>query len=74
MLNPVELWHRAVDRIRDRDPERDALRRAARAAIMLPIAAAIGFTVGPGSQTPLFSIFGAVSLLITADFPGNRLY
>jgi hypothetical protein len=72
MLNPVELWHRAVDRIRDRDPERDALRRAARAAIVLPIAAAIGFTVGPGSQTPLFSIFGAVSLLITADFPGNR--
>ncbi|MDV3123302.1 FUSC family protein [Mycobacterium sp. 21AC1] len=72
MLTPVELWHRAADRLRDRDPEHDALRRAARAAIVLPIAAAIGFAVGAGSQTPLFSIFGAVSLLITADFPGNR--
>lgn len=39
---------------------------------MLPMAAAIGFAVGAGSQTPLFAIFGAVSVLITADFPGNR--
>ncbi|MGV9800908.1 FUSC family protein, partial [Mycobacterium sp. NPDC003449] len=76
MLTPADMWRRAADRLRDlvhdKDPEYDALRRATRAAIVLPIAAAIGFAVGGDSQTPLFSIFGAVSLLITADFPGNR--
>lgn len=73
MLTPAELWHRAADRLQARDPERDALRRATRAGIVLPIAAAGGFLLGgAGSQTPLFAIFGAVSLLITADFPGNR--
>ncbi|QZH61970.1 FUSC family protein [Mycolicibacterium farcinogenes] len=76
MLTPAEMWRRAADRLRDslraRDPEYDALRRALRAAIVLPIAAALGFAVGGDSQTPLFAIFGAVSLLITADFPGNR--
>lgn len=39
---------------------------------MLPLAAAVGFAVGSGSQTPLFAIFGSVALLITVDFPGNR--
>jgi len=72
MLNPAGLWHRAGNRIRRRDPEHDALRRALRAAIMLPVAAAIGFAVGGGSQTPLFTIFGSVALLIMVDFPGNR--
>ncbi|MDH6195725.1 hypothetical protein M2272_002365 [Mycobacterium frederiksbergense] len=72
MLTPAEIWRRAADRLREKDPEYDALRRALRAAIVLPIPAAIGFAVGGGSQTPLFAIFGAVSLLITADFPGNR--
>jgi uncharacterized membrane protein YgaE (UPF0421/DUF939 family) len=66
------LWRRAVDLLRRRDPEFDALRRAARAAIVVPIAAAVGFTLGSGSQTPLFSIFGSVALLILVDFPGNR--
>ena len=60
------------DRIRARDPEYDALRRATRAAIVLPIAAAVSFAVGGGSQTPLFTIFGSVALLILVDFPGNR--
>jgi hypothetical protein len=72
MLTPAGLWRRAADRIRERDPEHDALRRAVRAAIVLPIAAAIGFAVGGGSQTPMFAIFGSVALLITVDFPGNR--
>lgn len=76
MLTPAEIWRGATERLRDRlhdkDPEYDALRRALRAAIVLPIAAALGFAVGGDSQTPLFAIFGAVSLLITADFPGNR--
>lgn len=66
------LWRRAADRIRRRDPEFDALRRAARAAIVLPIAAAVSFSVAGDSQTPLFTIFGSVALLILVDFPGNR--
>lgn len=66
------LWRRVYDRIRQRDPEYDALRRPTRAAVVLPIAAAIGFLVGSGSQTPLFAIFGSVALLIVVDFPGNR--
>jgi uncharacterized membrane protein YccC len=61
-----------LDRLRARDPDFDALRRAMRAAIVLPIAAAVSFSVGGGSQTPLFTIFGSVALLILADFPGNR--
>jgi len=68
----MQLWHRVTDRIRQRDPEHDALRRAARAAIMLPVAAAISFAIAGDSQTPLFTIFGSVALLIMADFPGNR--
>lgn len=72
MLNPAHLWRRAVDRIRRRDPEHDAARRAVRAALVLPLAAATGFALGSGSQTPLFAIFGSVALLITVDFPGNR--
>ena len=39
---------------------------------MLPVAAAVSFAVGGGSQTPLFTIFGSVALLILVDFPGNR--
>src|SRR6478736_8221710 len=61
-----------LDRMRARDPEYDALRRALRAAIVVPIAAAVSFAVGGGSQTPLFTIFGSVALLILVDFPGNR--
>ena len=68
----VRLWRHAVDRIRRRDPEFDALRRAGRAAIVLPIAAAVSFAVAGDSQTPLFTIFGSVALLILVDFPGNR--
>jgi uncharacterized membrane protein YccC len=61
-----------LDRLRARDPEYDALRRALRAAIVVPIAAAVSFAIGGGSQTPLFTIFGSVALLILVDFPGNR--
>ncbi|MGE2691946.1 FUSC family protein [Mycolicibacterium pulveris] len=69
---PVRLWRRGVDRIRQRDPEYDALRRATRAAVVLPIAAAVSFAVAGDSQTPMFTIFGSVALLIVVDFPGNR--
>jgi uncharacterized membrane protein YgaE (UPF0421/DUF939 family) len=72
MLTPARLWRRAADRIAERDPEHDALRRAVRAAIVVPIVGAVAFAVGGGSQTPLFAIFGSVSLLVMVDFPGNR--
>ncbi len=68
----AKLWRRVTDRIRQRDPEYDALRRAARAAIVVPVAAALSFTLGNGPQTTLFAIFGSVALLILVDFPGNR--
>ena len=70
-MTPTNLWRRAVGRIRKRDPEYDAARRALRAALVIPIAAAVSFTVGGGSQTPLFTIFGSIALLIVVDFPGN---
>ena len=47
------------------------MRRAVRAAIVIPVAAAVSFAVGGGSQTPLFTIFGSIALLIVVDFPGN---
>ncbi|WP_059014992.1 FUSC family protein [Mycobacterium sp. M26] len=71
MWTPAGLWRRAVRRIRTRDPENDGARRALRAAIVIPIAAAVSFAVGGGSQTPLFTIFGSIALLIVVDFPGN---
>ncbi|WP_328349886.1 FUSC family protein [Mycobacterium sp. NBC_00419] len=71
MWTPAGLWRRAANRIRTRDPENDGARRALRAAIVIPIAAAVSFAVGGGSQTPMFTIFGSIALLIVVDFPGN---
>jgi hypothetical protein len=68
---PAGVLRRAVQRIRDRDPEHDALRRAVRAAIVVPLAAALSFAVAGGSQTPLFTLFGSFALLVLANFPGN---
>ena len=70
-MTPGELWRRAANRIRTRDPEHDGFRRALRAAIVIPIAAAVSFAAGGGPMTPLFTIFGSIALLIVVDFPGN---
>ena len=72
MLTPTGLLRKAADRIRQRDPEFDALRRAVRAAIVVPLAAALSFAVAGNSQTPLYTLFGSFALLVLADFPGNR--
>ncbi len=72
MLTPTGLLRKAADRIRQGDPEFDALRRAVRAAIVVPLAAALSFAVAGNSQTPLFTLFGSFALLVLADFPGNR--
>ncbi len=69
---PAGLVRRAVNRVRVRDPEFDALRRAVRAAVVVPLAAAVSFAVAGNSQTPLFTIFGSFALMVLADFPGNR--
>ena len=71
MITPAELTRRMADRIRQRDPEGDGARRALRAAIFIPIGAAIGFAVAGDTQTPLFALVGSIALLIAADFPGT---
>ena len=43
-----------------------------RAAVVVPLAAALSFAVAGNSQTPLFTIFGSFALMVLADFPGNR--
>jgi len=68
---PPAVVDRAVRRLNTRDPERDGLRRAVRAAIVVPVAAAVSFRIG-ASQTPLFTIFGSFALMVLADIPGNR--
>ncbi|MGK2866796.1 MAG: FUSC family protein, partial [Mycobacterium sp.] len=70
-MRPLDVA-RPLDWIQQRDPEYDALRRAVRAAIVLPIAAAVSFVLAGDTQAPIFAIFGSVALLIVADFPGNR--
>mgnify|MGYP000283032771 FL=1 len=70
-LRPAALRDRVAQRIRQRDPDGDALRRALRAAMVVPLAGAVGFVVAANSQTPLFAIFGSVALLVFSDFPGN---
>lgn len=41
--------------------------------MVVPLAGACGFLIGGDNpQTPLFSIFGSVALLVFSDFPGNR--
>jgi uncharacterized membrane protein YccC len=72
MLTPADLIRGAVARVRTRDPEGDALRRAVRAAVVVPLAAAVSFFIVGGSQAPLFTIIGAFWLLVLVDFPGNR--
>ena len=55
-----------------RDLDGDALRRALRAAIVVPIAGIVGYSVAGLSQTALFTLLGAIWLLGLIDLPGNR--
>jgi len=71
MISPAELTRRVSTLTRQRDPEGDGLRQALRAAIFIPISAALGFAVGAGTQTPVFALIGAIALLIVTDFPGR---
>lgn len=71
MITPADLTRRVANRIRQRDPEGEGARRALRAAIFIPIAAALGFAVAGKTQTPVFALIGSIGLLIAADFPGT---
>ena len=71
MITPADLTRRVANRIRQRDPEGEGARRALRAAIFIPVAAAIGFAVAGDTQTPVFALIGSIALLIAADFPGT---
>src|ERR1700686_1069569 len=72
MLTPAGLIGRVLERLRAEDPENDALRRAARAAVTVPVAAAVARAVAPGPEAPLYALLGAFWLMVVVDFPGNR--
>jgi uncharacterized membrane protein YccC len=56
-----------------RDPGHAALRRAARAAIIIPLAFALGTFVLHLGQNVIFIVFGCFALLVITDFGGQRL-
>src|ERR1700731_4566665 len=72
MLTRVSPIRRALQVLRNKDPEGDALRRAVRAAIMGPLPAGLPFVAGAGRATPLYALLGAFWLLVVTEFPGNR--
>jgi uncharacterized membrane protein YccC len=71
-LMAAGLWCVVSERLRKGDPELNGLRIAARAAIVVPLAAAVSFLVLGGSQATLFTIVGALWLMVLVDFPGDR--
>jgi uncharacterized membrane protein YccC len=58
-------WYRA------RDPGWFAVRRAARAAVVMPIAFAIGSQVVGNAQVATFAAFGAFALMLFVNFNGD---
>ncbi len=53
-----------------RDPELRATKRSIRAAVLAPVVFAIADLGVSNTQTPIFAAFGAVALLLFADFGG----
>jgi uncharacterized membrane protein YccC len=62
-----------VTRVRVSDPDSIALRTAVRAAVVVPIAFAIGDVALANPNTGLFAAFGCLGMLIFVDFSGPRL-
>jgi hypothetical protein len=52
------------------DPGLRATKRSLRAAVLVPVVFAISLYGTHNSQTPLFAVFGSVSLLLFVDFGG----
>ena len=67
-----DVLRRAAQRLRARDLDGDALRRALRAAVVVPMAGVVSYSIAGPSQTALFTVLGAIWLLGLVDFPGNR--
>lgn len=63
---------RFVRWLRSRDPNGRLLRRAVRAAVVIPIAFAIGSQVIGNAQVATFAAFGSFALLLFVDFGGSR--
>jgi len=55
-----------------KDPGLRALKRSVRAAVFVPAVFALAVYGTSNRQTPLFAVFGAVSLLLLTDFGGPR--
>lgn len=53
-----------------RDPGLRAAKRSVRAAVLVPVVFALALYGTANHQTPLFAVFGAVSLLLFIDFGG----
>ncbi len=66
MTRPVGRW------IRRHDPELNALHKAVKVAVVVTVGLAIGTLLIDDSQVSTFAVFGAVALLLFADFPGSR--
>jgi hypothetical protein len=69
---PPNAFRRFADGLRTRDPGYDGLRRAVRAALAVPLAATVSYALAPHSLTPVFTLVGAIALLVICDFPGAR--
>lgn len=70
MLQP-SIFGKFAEKCRTRDPEFDGAHRALRAAIVIPLAAALSFVIAGPTQTPVFTLVGSIALLIVVDFPGT---
>jgi len=57
--------------VRIADPGRFALKGAIRAAVVMPVAFALGDVVIDNSQTALFAAFGSIALLVFVEFGGS---
>jgi uncharacterized membrane protein YccC len=66
----------AADRARvwlaRKDPGLRATKRSVRAAVVVPVVLAIAVQAADNTQTPLFAVFGSMSLLVFSDFGGSR--
>ena len=60
-----------LDRLRARDPGWFAVRRAARAAVVVPVAFAIGSELIGNAQVATFAAFGSFAMLLFVNFSGD---
>ncbi len=67
----ARVWSRALERVRERDPELTAVKRSVRAAVVMPLVFGIAHLLFSDPQISLFGAFGSFSLLLLVDFPGR---